>query len=146
MLDGWLVIIVVAAVAALSARVFASRRSLHVPVDIKRWLEERGFEPQRLERRWLTRGPFPDIRPAGVQHSGLLFHIHARDRSGALASGWLWLPPGWQWTSHEHWRLHLDPGPDQKPRGGGTPIFALILLAAAALVLLVMITIVRQHS
>jgi hypothetical protein len=128
MFDSWPLIIAVAVVIALSTRVFASCKSLRVPVEIVLWLRQRGFEPQRMERRWLTRGPFADIRPAGVKHSGLLFHIRARNRSGALASGWIWLPPGWQWASPEHWRLHMGPSSDSKPSGIGTPLFALLLM------------------
>jgi len=97
-----------------------------------------------MERRWLTRGPFPDIRPAGVKHSGLLFHIRMRDRSGTPASGWLWLPPGWQWKSPEHGRLQLNSSVDPKPSGIGTPLFALALTAAAVVLLLVS-AIVQQH-
>lgn len=146
MFDPWIVIFAIAAVAALSLRVFASTRSLRVRAELERWLRHRGFEPQRMERRWLTRGPFPDIRPAGVNHSGLLFHIRGRDHGGVPASAWVWLPPGWQWTSHEDWRLHLDPSPDAKPRGIGTPLFAVVLTAAAAVVLTIVSAIVGQHG
>jgi hypothetical protein len=145
MFDVWLVIFAFAAVAALSLRVFASRRTLRVRAELERWLRQRGFEPQRMERRWLTRGPFPDVRPAGVKHSGLLFHIRGRDHGGAPACGWLWLPPGWQWASTEHWRLHLDQSSDSKPGGIGTPLFALVLVAAAAVVLVIVGVIVQQH-
>jgi hypothetical protein len=146
MFDSWLVIFPVAAVAALSLRIFASRRSLRVRTKLERWLRQCGFEPQRMERRWLTRGPFPDIRPAGVEHSGLLFHVRGRDRGGVPASGWVWLPSGWQWTSTERWRLHVDPNPDVKPRGIGTPVVAVALMAAAAVVLAIVSAIVGQHG
>ena len=145
MFDRRLVMFALAAVAALSLRVFASRRSLRVRAELEWWLRQRGFEPQQMERRWLTRGPFPDIRPAGVKFSGLLFHIRGRDRGGLLASGWIWLPPGWQWASTEHWRLHLDPSSDSKPSGIGTPLFALVLMVSAAVVLVIVSAIVQQH-
>lgn len=141
----WETRVAVAAIAAISLVVLVCWRLLRAPPTLGPWLEERGFQLQRMERRWLTRGPFPDIRPAGVQHSGWLMHILVRDRSGELASGWVWLPPRWRWTSPECWRLHLDPGSDSKPGGISTPLFTTMLAAAGVFVLLVIYAIVRQH-
>lgn len=140
----WETRIAVAAFAAVLLVVFVCRRLLRAPPTLGPWLEERGLELQRMERRWLTRGPFPDIRPAGVQHSGWLMHVLVRDRGGKLASGWVWLPPRWRWESPGRWRLHVDPGADSTPRGIGTPLFMAMLAAAGACVLLVVYAIVLQ--
>jgi hypothetical protein len=141
----WPLIVAIAVVIAVSVRVYASWRSLRAPAEIERWLRQRGLEPQRMERRWLTRGPFADIRPAGVEHSGLLYYLRALERGGAPVTGWIWLPPGWQMMSSERWRLHMNPGGASKPGGVGTPLFALMLLVAAAVVLAVVSAIVQQH-
>lgn len=140
-----IVAVAVALVVALSVRVYASRRSLRAPAEIAQWLRQRGIEPERMERRWLTRGPFADIRPAGVEHSGLLFYLSARDHAGAPVTGWIWLPPGWQMMPSERWRLHMSPRGTSPPGGIGTPLFALMLAAAAVVVLVVVGAIVQQH-
>lgn len=140
----WPLIVAVAVVIAVSVRVYASWRSLRAPAEIERWLRQRGLEPERMERRWLTRGPFADIRPAGVEHSGLLFHLRARDHTGAPVTGWIWLPPGWQLMSSERWRLHLSPGDTSRPVGVSTPLFTLMLMAAAGVVLAIVSIIVQQ--
>lgn len=141
----WQTKMAVAAFAALLLVPLGGWRLLRMPATLRPWLEERGLRPQRMDRRWLTRGPFPDIRPAGVQHSGWLVHILGRDCSGTLVSGWVWLPPRWRWTSPERWRLHLDPDVDPKPGGIGTPLFTTMLAAAGLVVLLVVYAIVQQH-
>jgi hypothetical protein len=108
-------------------------------------VQQRGFQLQRTEHRWFTRGPFPDIRPAGVKQSGWLFHVLVRDSSGALASGWVYMPPAWR-PSPEQWRLQLDSSPDSKPSGVGTPLYALCLTAGPAVMLLVVIAIRQLHG
>ena len=138
-------IVAVALVIAVCVRVYASSRSIRAPAEIERWLRQRGLELQRMERRWLTRGPFADIRPAGVEHSGLLFYLRAQDHAGAPVTGWLWLPPGWQLMSPERWRLHMNAGSASPPGGVGTPLFTLMLLAAAAVVLAAISAIVLQN-
>lgn len=140
----WLLLIAVAAVVALSVRLLALRRSLRVRAELGWWLRQHGVEAQQMERRWLTRGPFPDIRPAGVEHSGLLFHFRGRDRCGAPVSGWVWLPPGWQAASTEQWRLHWDPGPDVNLRGIGSPLFTAAMMAVAAAVLAIVTAVAVQ--
>lgn len=140
MFNSWLVIF---AVAAVAVQVLVMVRWLRVPPELERWLQQRGLQPQQMERRWLTRGPFPDIRPAGVKLSGWLFHIRVLDQSGMPASGWVWLPPGFS-PSPERWRLQLDPSLDSKPGGIGTPLYVLVLAAAGAAVLLVISAITHQ--
>jgi hypothetical protein len=142
----WQTRVTVAAFVTALLVVLVSRRVLRAPPTLGPWLEERGFRLQRMEPRWLTRGPFPDIRPAGVQHSGWLVYFLARERSGKVVSGWVWLPPRWRWASPEHWRLHLEPGVVSKPGGIGTPLFMSMLATAAAAVLLVVYAIVQQHQ
>ena len=141
----WQTKIAVVAFVAAALVVLVSRRLLRTPPMLQPWLAERGFELQRMERRWLTRGPFPDIRPAGVQHSGWLVHFLARERSGKVVSGWVWVPPRWRWASPDRWRLHLNPSAVSKPGGIGTPLFMSMLATAGAAVLLVVCAIVLQH-
>ena len=142
MFHSWLLMF---AVAAVAVQVLVILRWLRVPPELERWLQQRGLQPQQMERRWLTRGPFPDIRPAGVKLSGWLFHIRVLDPNGMPASGWVWLPPGFS-PSPERWRLHLDPSLDSKPSGIGTPLYAVVLAAAFAAVLLVVTAIMKQHG
>lgn len=141
----WQTEVVVVATVAVLLVVLLSRRLLRAPPTLGPWLEQSGLRLQRMERRWLTRGPFPDIRPAGVQHSGWLMHILVRDRGGKLATGWVWVPPRWRWESPERWRLHMDDGVVPQPGGIGTALFMTLMAVAMVAVLLVIYAIAQQH-
>jgi hypothetical protein len=79
---------------------------------IRQLLEREGFTVQRMERRWLTRGPFPDLRRPGTRNfREYLVRVIALDREHRRVAGWVrWQPP-WPWTKHEQWAVQWDAEP-----------------------------------
>ncbi len=140
-----LALLVVVAVLVALVRLGAIRGPRGSTARVERWLGEQGWQVRHMERRWLTRGPFPDILPAGVKHSGLLYRVEVVDADGQARTGWIALPPGWQWQPTDRWRLQWDAEGATARRGLSTPAFWLLLLVAAAAVLLVVLAIVASQ-
>jgi hypothetical protein len=65
---------------------------------VRQRLEHDGFRVRHMERRWLTRGPFSDMRLPGAKGgTESLIRVVAENRDGQLRAGWVRFPrwPGW---------------------------------------------------
>lgn len=138
-------LLVVVAVLVALVRLGAMRGPRGSTARVERWLREQGWQVRHMERRWLTRGPFPDILPAGVKHSGLLYRVEVVDADGQARRGWIALPPGWQWQPTDRWRLQWDAEGAAGRQGLSTTAFLLLLAVAAAAVLLVVLAILASQ-
>jgi len=139
-------LLLVVLVVAVAVRLSAMRGPLGSAKRVDRWLRDQGWHVRRMERRWLTRGPFPDLPPAGVKHSGLLYYLEVAGPDDRRRTGWIALPPGWQWLPTDRWRLQWGEGEPASPSGLSTRSFLLLLLMALAAILLVVVTIARSHA
>lgn len=139
-------LVLVVAVVAMAIRLSAMRGPRGSTARVRRWLAEQGWHVKRMERRWLTRGPFADIHRAGLKHSGLLYRVEVVDPEGRSRTGWIALPPGWQWLPTDRWRLQWHDGGPAPPPGLSTRAFSLLLLVAMAAVWLVVLGILRGQA
>jgi hypothetical protein len=122
---------------------FILHRHLTWAPRVRRLLEQDGFHVRHLERRWLTRGPFPDMRPPGLKHhKEWLVRVVAEDRELRPRAGWVRWHRKWPWEAADKWAVRWDEEPwsgqpadarsARKP-GLSTAVFmALILLPALA--------------
>jgi hypothetical protein len=108
---------------------------------LRRLLERDGFSVRRMERRWLTRGPFPDMRPPGAKHSSeWLIRVVAEDREHQPRSGWVRWRRRWPWETQDRWAVSWDATADphlEAPRmqGVSSAVFFSFLFLAIAVVL-----------
>lgn len=137
LVDTTLVVLIGVAVLAVVVRIISIEGPNGSTARVGRWLGEQGWQVRHLERRWLTRGPFPDIRPAGMRHSGLLYLVAVVGPDGRSRTGWVAIPPRWHWRRTDRWRLQWETEGASAPRGLSTLTYRLWVLAAMAAVLLV---------
>jgi hypothetical protein len=112
-------------------RVIDGRRELRAA------LARDGFKVQELELRWLTRGPFSDMRLPGSQNASgqYLYRVTAEDRGGRRHTGWIrWRMP-WPWQPADPWTLKWDDEPWRKSKGLSSVQFYAIVLVPPAIVL-----------
>lgn len=112
---------------------------------IRGLLEQQGFRVQRMERRWLTRGPFPDLRPPGTKnHTEWLVRVMADDPSGTRRAGWVRWRRNWPGEGSDRWAVQWDEGPwnsSARTKGLSTAAFYGLMLIAMAIVAAVIATI-----
>jgi hypothetical protein len=112
---------------------------------IRRLLDQEGFRVRHLERRWLTRGPFPDLKRAGTKgHTEWLVRVVAEDREHRPRAGWVRWRRKWPWEAVDTWAVHWDEAPwnaaaSARASGLSTRVFFTLLLIATA-VMMVIIT------
>jgi hypothetical protein len=105
---------------------------------VRRLLEQEGFSVRQMERRWLTKGPFPDMRPAGMEHhKEWLVRVVAVDREHRPRAGWVRWRRKWPWEAADTWAAHWDEGPwsgqwgdapAARRRGLSTAVFMALVL------------------
>lgn len=120
---------IVVAVAVPFLAIWVPIRAIRGRSRLRRTLEEQGYEVRRMELRWLTRGPFADMRPAGLKYGDWLYRVLAEDGDNRLRVAWIRWRPGRPWQSEDHWELRWDENADAKPRGLPTALFCTLLLA-----------------
>jgi len=108
---------------------------------VRRLLEQEGFHVRQMERRWLTRGPFPDMRPPGSSHhKEWLVRVVADDRELRPRAGWIRWHRKWPWEAADTWAVHWDEGPwsgqwgdapAARKRGLSTAMFLTLVLPPA---------------
>jgi hypothetical protein len=114
-------------------------RAMRGRARLRRMLEDQGYLVERMELRWLTRGPFSDMVPAGLKHSNWLYRVRVVDREARPRVAWIRWCQGWPWQSDDRWQLHW--AEDQAPhaRGVATPVFAAIVVSTMAVILVPLI-------
>jgi hypothetical protein len=107
---------------------------------IRALLEQQGFRVQRMERRWLTKGPFPDLRPPGTKnHTEWLVRVIVDDPSGTRRAGWVRWRRNWPGEQEDRWAVRWDEEPwgasaRQRTKGLSTAAFYGLMLATMAVV------------
>ena len=107
---------------------------------IRALLEQQGFRVQRMERRWLTRGPFPDLKPPGTKnHTEWLVRVFADDPAGTRRAGWVRWRRKWLGEREDRWAVRWDEEPwgssaSQRTKGLSTAAFYGLMLAAMVVV------------
>ena len=114
-------------VAGLWGRV-RDRRSLGT------WLEARGYRPRVVEARYLTSGPFENIRTPGAKHGDTLYRVLATDTAGVAQVLWVRIPTTLLRGRSMQWELRRDDAPERTRQGLRTPGFAVLLVALIAMV------------
>jgi hypothetical protein len=108
---------------------------------IRQLLAQAGFSVRRMERRWLTRGPFPDLTPPGLKHhKEWLVRVVAEDAAHHTRAGWVRWHRRRPWESADAWAVHWDQVPwsgewdGAQAKGLSTRVFFIAVhgLAAAA--------------
>ena len=118
--------------------------------SIRALLEQQGFRVQRMERRWLTRGPFPDLKPPGTKnHTEWLVRVIADDPAGTRRGGWVRWRKKWPGESGDRWAVQWDEEPwgssvRRGTKGLSTAAFYGLMLAAMAVVVSVIAAIALQ--
>jgi hypothetical protein len=107
-------------------------RAMRGRARLRRVVEAQGYRVRRMELRWLTRGPFATMRPAGLKYSDWLYRVVAEDRETTPRVAWIRWRPGRPWQPDDHWELQWDDNPDGKPGGIPTAIFGAMMLAGTA--------------
>src|SRR4030067_1109201 len=92
--------------------VWAPLRAIRGRASLQRSLEQEGYRVRRVELRWFTRGPFTDMRPAGLKHSDWLYRVVAEDREWRPRVVWIRWRPGWPWQPADRWQLRGVGRPD----------------------------------
>jgi len=120
---------------------FVLHRHLTWAPRVRRLLEAEGFHVRDMERRWLTRGPFPDMRPPGVKHhKEWLVRVVAEDRERRPRAGWVRWHRKWPWEAADTWAVRWDEGPSSelwgaappaRKRGLSTAVFVALVLPPA---------------
>ena len=108
---------------------------------VRRLLEHEGFHVRRMERRWLTRGPFPDMQPPGLKHhKEWLVRVVGVDREHRPRAGWVRWHRKWPWEAADRWAVRWDEGPSSevwgdepvaRKRGLSTAVFMGLILPPA---------------
>ena len=76
---------------------------------VRRLLEQEGFTVRQMERRWLTKGPFQDMRQPGTKHhKEWLVRVVAEDREHRPRAGWVRWRRKWPWESADTWAVRWD--------------------------------------
>lgn len=122
-------------VASLTLSTWRLRRLARARDELALELERQGFRGAHLRLRWLTRGPFPDMRLPGTRHATEhLFRVVARDTAGFIRTGWIRWKGRWPGQAANRWTLRWDDG-RAVARGIPTGAFAGMLAAGMAVVL-----------
>jgi hypothetical protein len=88
---------------------------------VRRLLEQEGLRVRHMERRWLTRGPFPDMRlPGARRHKEWLVRVVVEDREQRPRAGWIRWQKKWPWQAADTWAVRWDDGQSSEP-WGATP-------------------------
>jgi hypothetical protein len=103
---------------------------------VRRLLEHEGFIVREMERRWLTRGPFPDLRPPGLKHhKEWLVRVVVEDRAHLPRTGWVRWRRKWPWEAADTWAVRWDEasahGPAGRRPGLSTVVFMALVLPPA---------------
>jgi hypothetical protein len=117
---------VLTAIAILVIVMSAFTLNLHLSwaSRVRRLLEHEGFTVRRMERRWLTRGPFPDLRPPGVnRHTEWLIRVDAVDREHRPRAGWVRWRKKWPWDAADTWTVRWDDAASPRTPGLSTGVF-----------------------
>jgi len=104
-----------------------------------------GYVVRSIELRWLTRGPFPDMRPPGVRNSPeCLYYIVADDPSGRQRTGWARWRTRWPGQAADRWKMHWNDDRGAGRRGLSTMQFATTVLLGAALVMTLLFNVLAR--
>jgi hypothetical protein len=135
------VVLAAMAIFFVVANGFILYRHLTWASRVRRRLEHEGFQVRHLERRWLTRGPFPDLRSPGLQHhKEWLVRAVAVDREHRPRAGWIRWRRKWPWEAADTWAVRWDEGPSSevwgdapaaRKRGLSTAAFMALILPPA---------------
>jgi len=108
---------------------------------VRRLLEQEGFTVRQMERRWLTKGPFSDLRRPGTRHhKEWLVRVAAVDREHRPRAGWVRWRRKWPWEAADTWAVQWDEGPlsglwgdapAARKRGLSTTVFMALVLPPA---------------
>jgi hypothetical protein len=121
---------------------------------VRRLLEQDGFNVQHMERRWFTRGPFPDLRLPGMKfQKAWLVRIAGRDRELRPRSGWPRWKRRWPWERADTWAVRWDDvpwsgqwdGPDAQKKGLSSRVFLPLVHGVSALGAIAGIFLVVQY-
>ncbi len=101
-------------------------------------LEREGFTVRHMERRWFTRGPFPDLKPPGTKfHKEWLVRLVAVDREHRPRAGWLRWHRRRRWEAADKWAVQWDDVPwlgawdAAKTKGWSSRVFFPVVLVPA---------------
>jgi hypothetical protein len=97
------------------------------------WLEARGYRPRVIEARYLTPGPFENIRAPGTKHGDTLYRVLATDVAGAEQVLWVRIPTRLLGQA-TGWELRRDEAPERTPAGLRTPGFVALVVALLVVV------------
>lgn len=120
---------------AVSANAWSIRHAVRGRGEIRARLARDGFIVREMELRWLTRGPFPDMRPTGMRNSpDRLYYIVVDSPTGKRQTGWV------RWRFHwpgqpDRWSVHWNDAAEPKRQGLSTVLFYSLVLAAMAIVI-----------
>ncbi len=127
----------VLALALVARGLLVDRRRL------RPWLEERGYRLRRAQMRFLTSGPFQDIRLPGTKHGDSLYRVIADDGEGRERVLWVRMPARAPWARSD-WELRIDDAPERTRRGLGMGAFAAFVLGLMLLVGGLILVVSRQ--
>ena len=126
------------------------------PAHIRDVLAREGFTVRHLERRWFTRGPFPDMRLPGTKGSMewlIRFVAEGRDHQGR--GGWIRWRRRLPWQTADRWAIHWDTLPASgvwdgaaaaESKGLSSRVFYTLLLGMGAVIVMVVLTIWRSFD
>lgn len=124
------------AIASVAAHAWSLRRLTLGRSEIRAALTRDGYTVHEIELRWLTRGPFPDMRTTGTRNSReRLYYVVADDAAGRRRTGWVRFRPRWPGQAADRWSVHWNDASSAKRSGLSTAQFWLLLLALLAGVL-----------
>lgn len=126
------------------------------PARIRHLLAQDGFTVRHLERRWLTRGPFPDMRRPGTKGAmEWLIRFVAEGRDHQPHGGWIRWRRRLPWESADRWAIHWDTLPASgvwdgtaasESKGLSSRVFYAVLVGLGAVVVMVVLTIWRSFD
>lgn len=106
-------------------------RAVRARARLRGMLEEQGHRIRRMELRWLTRGPFTELPPAGMKGGGWLYRILTEDVERKRRVAWIRYHLRWPWQD-DRWELRWDESGEVKPRGLPTMLFMAPAVAGVA--------------
>jgi outer membrane lipoprotein-sorting protein len=108
---------------------------------VRNSLERLGFRVRHMERRWFTKGPFPDLRIGRSLNKEWLIRISADDAQNRPREGWVRWQGRHLWQKADTWAVRWDDQPalaTQETQRTGTPswlFYALAFLGAITVLL-----------
>lgn len=126
--------------------VFRLRAVSHGPAEVRRGLTERGYQIQRMEPRFFTKGVFPEMSGvAGMRGADRLYRLKTIDVSGTPRVAWVRIFKRWPGQPLK-WEIRYDERPPGTGHGVGRAGFMAFLLAAGIPFLWLWYTLARSQG